>query len=264
MPDDAKQGRKTSGGEHPATERPAVHAAEWTPARITSFWENYGSIPHFRSRFFSLTWSEGVLDFASRYVAEEGIFLDYGCGRGDLLAALLGRGRRGMGCDSSIENVRATAARLAGTTGFLGVAVAPDPQLPARPDTVMLVEVLEHVPREAVVGFLKSIAALLAPGGHVVVTCPNQEDLARAEVLCPECGCCFHPVQHLQSLAPEDVAGLAERAGFEAVFRGATRFRKLGEWRITARIFAGWYALFGKSPHLVYVGRKRGVAVVEV
>jgi hypothetical protein len=169
-----------------------------------------------------------------------------------------------MGCDSSIENVRATAARLAGTAGFLGAALAPDPGLLARPDTVMLVEVLEHVPPGAVPGFLKNVAALLPPGGHIVVTCPNREDLARAEVLCPECGCCFHPVQHLQSLGPEDVAAFAERAGFEAVFSGATRFRKLGESRITAKICAGWYALFGKSPHLVYVGRKRGVAAMEV
>jgi SAM-dependent methyltransferase len=237
---------------------PPVHTPAWSPDEVATFWNNYGSIPHFRSRFFARSWSEGILEVADRFVATDGVVLDYGCGRGDLLETLIARGRRCMGCDSSPGNVRAVQERFASAKGFfLGALLAPPPALPPAPDVVMLVEVVEHMPRAAVPGFLAGVASLLAPGGCIVVTCPNQEDLQAAEVLCPECGCRFHPVQHLQSLAPADVAVLATGAGFETLLSGATRFRKTGESHLTARLYAGWYRWFGKAPHLVYIGRKR-------
>jgi hypothetical protein len=101
------------------------------------------------------------------------------------------------------------------------------------------------------------VGALLPAGGHILVSCPNQEDIGGAEVLCPECGCCFHPVQHMQSLAPADVAALASDAGFETVFAGATRLRRRGESRIYASFLATMVGLFGRPPHLIFVGRKR-------
>ena len=90
-----------------------------------------------------------------------------------------------------------------------------------------------------------------------MVTCPNCEDLAKVEVLCPECGCCFHPMQHMQSLAPSDVVALADAAGFDTVYAGATRFRRKGELRLVRTMIAAWYSVFRCQPSLVYVGRKR-------
>jgi SAM-dependent methyltransferase len=241
-----------------ASERPRVHPAEWSAAQIASFWDNYASIPHLRARFFSLTCGEGILEFAERFVPSQDLFLDYGCGQGDLMQVLLARGRHCMGLDSSPENVRSVTQRFAGNAGFLGAFSSAEPQrLPATPNTVMLVEVIEHMPRSAAVDFLRGVAALLPAGGHIVVTCPNREDIVRAEVLCPQCGCCFHPVQHMQSLAPDEVAALADSAGFDTVHAGATRFRRKGELRIKNALIAAWYSLVRRSPHLVYIGRKR-------
>ena len=237
--------------------RPAVHPADWTPERISSFWDNYASVPHFRERFFSLTCGEGILEFVDRFVASRGVFLDYGCGQGDLMQILLSRGRRCFGVDSSPENVRLVTEKLAGQPGFLGAGLASQANLPVTPDTAMVVEVIEHMPRAFAVDFLRAVASFLPSGGHIVITCPNQEDLARAEVLCPECACRFHPVQHMQSLAPADVAALAESAGFDRVYAGATRFRRKGQSRLARGILAAWYTVIRRSPHLVYVGRKR-------
>ena len=240
-----------------SSDRPRVHPAEWSTEQITAFWDNYASIPHFRSRFFSLTWSEGVLEFAERFVSSKGVFLDYGCGQGDLIQVLLARGRRCMGVDSSPENIRITRGRFADHAGFLGTFATPHSQLPEVPDTVTLIEVVEHMPRAAAGDFLRGIAELLPRGGHIVVTCPNHEDIVAAEVLCPECGCCFHPVQHMQSLVPSDVVTLANAAGFDTVFAGATRFRRKGELRLVRTIIVGWCSVVRRLPHLVYIGRKR-------
>jgi len=240
-----------------SSNRPVVHPADWTAERVATFWDNYASIPHLRARFFSLTWGEGILEFAERFVPTKGVFLDYGCGQGDLTQVLLQRDRRCMGVDSSPEGIRITRQRFTNDAAFLGAFLTPHPQLPAVPDTVMLVEVIEHMPRTVAGDFLRGIAALLPQGGHVVVTCPNRENIVDAQVLCPECGCCFHPVQHMQSLAPSDVATLAEGAGFDTVYAGATRFRRKGELGFIRAIIVGWYWVFRCLPHLVYIGRKK-------
>jgi SAM-dependent methyltransferase len=232
-----------------------VHSPAWTPEQVASFWDNYGSIPHFRARFFSLSWAEGIIDFAQRFIPGDGVILDYGCGRGDLMNVLLERGRQVMGCDSSPDSLRTVTERFAGQPGFLGAFQTP-PKLPA-PDIITLVEVIEHLPPPAAKEFVASLSALLKPGGHLVITCPNKENLQASEVLCPECGCCFHAVQHLQSLAPEDVAALGEGAGLRTVFAGATRFRKNSESKLRRAVLAGWYRMLGRAPHLVYVGQKR-------
>lgn len=234
-----------------------MHAPAWTPEQVADFWDNYGSIAHFRPRFFSLSWSEGILEFAEKFTPKSGVILDYGCGRGDLLDVLLARGRRCLGGDSSPDSVRTVSERFAGNPNFLGAFVTSEPTPPVTPDIVTLVEVIEHLPDGIAPKLLAGIAALLPSGGHLVVTCPNQEDLQAAEVLCPECACRFHPVQHLQSLSAADLARLGEGAGFRTVFAGATRFRKKGESALKRAFLAGWYGLFGKAPHLVYVGQKR-------
>jgi hypothetical protein len=147
--------------------------------------------------------------------------------------------------------------RFAGRDRFLGAFQTPTSTLPTQPDTAFVVEVIEHMPRAMAADFLRGIGALLPVGGHILVSCPNREDITNAEVLCPECGCCFHPVQHMQSLAPADVEALANEAGFDTVFAGATRFRRKGESRLYNSLLVGWYTLIRRLPHLVFVGRKR-------
>lgn len=249
--------RRRMGDRVSSINGPRVHAPAWTPEQITSFWDNYQSIPHFQTRWFTQTCGPGIVDIAERHVPKANVFLDYGCGRGDLMETLLARGRRCMGADGSPQNVVNARKRFIGREGFLGAFETPNPSLPSQPDLAFVVEVIEHVPRSLATDFLRAVGALLPVGGYILVSCPNQEDLVASEVLCPECACCFHPVQHMQSLTPTDVAALANQAGFDAVYARATRFRRRGESRLYASFLAAIYALFRHAPHLVFVGRKR-------
>src|SRR6188508_1739273 len=91
---------------------PRVHPPAWTLEQITNFWDNYQSIPHFQTRWFSLTCGPGIVDFADRHIGKQGLVLDYGCGRGDLMELLLADGRRCVGVDGSPQNVRKTQSRF--------------------------------------------------------------------------------------------------------------------------------------------------------
>ena len=57
---------------------------------------------------------------------------------------------------------------------------------------VAATEVIEHLDDTELDSMLGECRRLLAPGGYIVLTTPNEEDYDAAKVCCPECGCVFH------------------------------------------------------------------------
>lgn len=72
-------------------------------------------------------------------------------------------------------------------------------------DCVLCCEVLEHLPRPIFEAARLELARVSSR--WVVVTVPNRENRARADVDCPACGCRYNPMRHLRSF---DEASLAE------------------------------------------------------
>ena len=232
--------------------RPTVHPAEWTPERVRSFWDNFSETPALQRHYFSGGHGAGILESIDRLSPLSGCVLDYGCGRGDFLELLCARGLTCLGSDSSSQSVQSTGARLAGRPGFLGAFVAGSP-LPKTPDVITLVEVVEHLPPEALPGFLASVASLLSPGGKLLTTSPHREDLLAAEVLCPECACLFHPSQHQASIDPEVMERAAAKAGLRLVGAWPTLFRRNSDKSLRTRMRAQVVerVLHKSAPHLL-------------
>jgi SAM-dependent methyltransferase len=128
--------------------------------------------------------------------------LDLGCGNGSLLLAF---GRRWPdaqlhGLDPSQESVgRARDAGIDARWGSVGVARL-DPA-----DLVVTVNVIEHV--EDPPSFVRSVAALVTPGGTALVACPDGRR-AWLELLFAD---------HLWSFIPAHLSRLAGEAGLEVV-----------------------------------------------
>ncbi|MEO6875270.1 MAG: class I SAM-dependent methyltransferase [Opitutaceae bacterium] len=99
--------------------------------------------------------------------------LDVGCGMGFALETL-----RGLGF-SSIEGIEcdATQADATRARGFASAHVIDTTAwLQARPDhydVVLLMDVLEHIPRDAQFDFLSAIHAALKVGGRIICSVPN-------------------------------------------------------------------------------------------
>ena len=203
------------------------------------------------------TCGPGIVDFADRHIGKEGLVLDYGCGRGDLMELLLADGRRCVGVDGSPQNVRKTQSRFEGRPGFLGAFQTPNPKLPAQPDTAFVVEVIEHMPRAVAADFLRGIGGLLPAGAHILVSCPNKEDIAAAEVLsrsaaaasipCSTCRASRPPTSRRWRTRPASTRCSRARPASGAGVRAAS----------TTPWLVAWYTLIGRLPHLVFVGRKR-------
>ncbi|MDQ6959169.1 MAG: class I SAM-dependent methyltransferase [Mariprofundaceae bacterium] len=95
----------------------------------------------------------------------QGRMLDLGCGEGSLLEAA---GLCGIGVDLHPERLSLAARKK------LRVALADGSQLPFADhsfDTVICMEVLEHVPSMA--GVMSEVHRVLKPGGHWIISVPN-------------------------------------------------------------------------------------------
>jgi len=105
-------------------------------------------------------------------VRAEGPVLDVGCGIGDLIASLAGRGLSAHGTDVALSALRTAKRRIPSANLVLSDAR----WLPFRSDRYGLVicsEVLEHIREHAQVAC--ELSRVLAPGGVALLTVPHGE-----------------------------------------------------------------------------------------
>ncbi len=92
------------------------------------------------------------------------------------------------------------------------------------------------------------------------MTVPNEEDLQANAVACPDCGCIFHRMQHVQRFNCESLSEWLVGVGFEPVFvaglhlkhfAGSWMIRPVGLVKHLVRRFR-----HRANPHLVAIGRR--------
>ena len=105
--------------------------------------------------------------FASKHAGQK--ILDLGCGYGAYSLALLKEGRSCVGCDVNLEYLKTAVASGLPAVAALGPLPFHDKSF----DTVLLFEVIEHVP--PIEGILKE--AFRVARKNVLVTVPNAADL---------------------------------------------------------------------------------------
>lgn len=235
----------------------------WTPEQVQRFWDGYAAHGGREETYFSKMHGPAILDLARRHGGLSDPVIDVGCGNGALLEALLSAGFACTGIDSSAVSVRHVNERFLARRGFQEAMTGSVDRLPlpdGRAGTALLVEVVEHLDGPTLSRTLTELHRVLRPGGHAIVTVPNQEDLQAAMVACPECGCVFHRMQHVRSLSPASLSAVLRGAGFEIVTVLETDFANWGGQglgRLVAlarRMVNRWRR--GAMPHLVAIARR--------
>lgn len=114
-------------------------------------------------------WRVLVRDFFSRWIPENAVVLDFGCGGGEFLQAV--RARRRIGADRR-DSAR---DRLPPGVEFLTARGVALPELAdASVDVIFCSNLLEHLPdRAELLALLAEFRRLLAPRGRLLVLGPN-------------------------------------------------------------------------------------------
>jgi len=239
-----------------------IHEVQWTPETIRRFWTCYASTAHGEHAHFSSLFGEQIVSFAQRVGPLSGLrVLDYGCGPGFMIERLLHCGARAEGLEFSPESAEKARKRCEGHPLFRGVALVqklPSSIQAASVDVVLLIEVLEHLQDDQIGQTLEDIRRMLRVGGHLVLTTPHNENLERMKTICPDCGCVFHPWQHVGSFTEMSLSQLLGRHGMRGVFCEATNFSARcysKALQSVRKLFLGPRAQVGQ-PHLVYIGQR--------
>lgn len=160
-----------------------------------------------------------------------GRLLDFGCGGGGYMKRMADQGWQVTGLDAAVGAVRAVQEDL-GLTALVGSLPHPD-LAPASFDVVTMWHSLEHVHRP--LDILREAYALLAPGGRLVVACPNIDSWA-FRAFGPSWFALDLP-RHLTHFTPPTLTAMLAAAGFRA---GGVRMIRHSDWvRSSARLAAG-------------------------
>lgn len=193
-----------------AKKYPEMH---WTPEKVSRFWDWQSQYP---DAYFTYLFRHEIVRSLDRYLRGRGSVLDYGCGVGYLLPHLCRYAPKVYGADPSTESVARTNEQLAGTPSFQGAfSVA---ELRARGiafDAILAIEVIEHLYDPELEAMIADLRDMLAPGGIVIITTPNNEDREKNMIISPATGEVFHRWQHVRSWNRDTLAARLHEAGFE-------------------------------------------------
>jgi 2-polyprenyl-3-methyl-5-hydroxy-6-metoxy-1,4-benzoquinol methylase len=186
---------------------------KWTPELVSRFWDGFSEteLVHFT---FSKQGGLSLLIAIDHLLPRDGEILDFGAGDGHLVKLLCDRGLRAAAYEPSEGRVEALKKRLARVEGFLGVV---GKNTTGSFDLVIMAEVIEHLLDEEIDATLHRVADLTKPGGLLVITTPNDEDLELGMAYCPVSNLLFHRWQHVRSFSDETLVDLVCPYGFEAV-----------------------------------------------
>jgi|SRR5665213_1444481 len=187
----------------------------WTPERIARFWDWQAQYPE---AYFTYLFGNAIARSLRRYIAGHQRVLDYGCGVGYLLPHLCRYAPEVYGADPSRESVARTNERLGGTKSFQGAFLVSELRArETRFDTILAIEVIEHLDDAELEAVLHDIRAMLAPGGIAIFTTPNDEKLETNMILCPASGEVYHRWQHVRSWNRATLPAALNAAGFAVV-----------------------------------------------
>ncbi|MBR0896492.1 glycosyltransferase [Bradyrhizobium tropiciagri] len=191
----------------------AAERLKWTPELVNRFWDNVGQTRLTELSFAKLG-GRSVITAIDHILPKYGRILDFGAGDGHLLRFMAQRGLTVAGYEPSKGRAANLQRALENFDGFLGV-VGDDSTETF--DVVIMSEVIEHVLDEVLDVTLDRLARFVRPGGILVITTPNNEDLDLDMAYCPVSNLLFHRWQHVRSLDQSSLKALLSRFGVDEV-----------------------------------------------
>ncbi len=238
-----------------------THKISWTDEKVNLLWDFYSNNPHYKKTYFSYQAGTQIIDYIDQFIGLKKVktILDYGCGAGHLLKALLPMTKptNQIICadtsEKSIEKIKEQFSHhpQINKTYILGKENNEIPNNIA--DLVICLEVVEHLNDFNLEKVVTEAYRILKKGGFFFVSTPNSEDLDAAMRLCPDCGCIFHQWQHMRSWTTETLSSYMSEKNFNTYHIRATNVFSSRFERRFPKLFPN---RFKNTPNLIYIGKK--------
>ncbi len=204
---------ETENAEQLRDSKLAPQRIRWTPELVDRFWEGFS-----QTRLIEFSFSKqagrNLIIAIDHLLPRQGRILDFGAGDGHLIRLLCERGYHAAAFEPSKARSEKLEDRLRDCQNFLGVV---NGNTKESFDLVIMAEVIEHILDEQLDHTLRTIAKLTQPGGLLIITTPNNEDLDLGMAYCPVSNTLFHRWQHVRSFTAESLSALFFQYGFDEI-----------------------------------------------
>jgi 2-polyprenyl-3-methyl-5-hydroxy-6-metoxy-1,4-benzoquinol methylase len=195
---------------------------EWTDDKVKRFWDYISQFPE---HYFTYQVGGNLAKLIKKYTRENVTLLDYGSGPGFLIKYLLENNIEVSALEFSPDSLRRIKASYEGQKGFMGAYSIEDlNRKNIRFDVITLIEVIEHLDDRYLDMTFDNIHRLLKPDGYLIITTPNDEDLSKSYICCPETNELFHRWQHIRSWNTVTLGKFIENKGYKIHVLKGTNF----------------------------------------
>jgi glycosyltransferase involved in cell wall biosynthesis/2-polyprenyl-3-methyl-5-hydroxy-6-metoxy-1,4-benzoquinol methylase len=185
----------------------------WTPERVSDFWSRIAGTP-MDALSFGATQGPALLAALEPWLVPGGRHLDIGSGEGEMARVMARAGYAVAVLEPSPGRQRLLTEKLQGAFGYIGAFEAIDAGDLSSFDVAMAIEVIEHILANGYREFFATLDHALSPGGRVILTTPNCEDLDRSLMVSPLTGILYHRWQHVRSFDSAALTALLAQYGF--------------------------------------------------
>jgi 2-polyprenyl-3-methyl-5-hydroxy-6-metoxy-1,4-benzoquinol methylase len=195
---------------------------EWTDEKVQRFW-NYES--QFPEHYFTFQVGGNLAKLIKKYTKKNNTLLDYGSGPGFLIKYLLENKVEISALEfsaDSLERIKNSYERQKGFIGAYSIKELNEKNI--KFNIITLIEVIEHLNDHYLELTFNNIQHLLKAGGYLIITTPNDEDITKSYICCPETGELFHRWQHIRSWNTDSLTRFLNKSGFDIIKIRETNF----------------------------------------
>jgi len=189
----------------------------WTKNNLIRFWDYWSDRP---DDYFAESYNKVIIKLFSNYIKNNATCVDYGCGSGGLVKGLLSKGLQTIAIDHNQKSIEKIINKYNSISNFIGaypVDQLINNKIKINADIVFSLETIEHVINDDLNNYFSYIKNIMELDSYLILSCPNNEDIERSKIYCPESDIIFHPTQHVRSLNLETLPKLVEPHGFELI-----------------------------------------------